>query len=81
VSSNDTCVKEILKFLGINDTVERRRLRCIGHIINLAAKDFFFGSDPKSFEDAVEGARKREDEKKKNEQFGASKALSANFII
>jgi hypothetical protein len=63
-SSNDTCVKEIIKALGINDTVEHRRLRCLGHIINLAAKAFFFGSDSTSFEDEIEGTQRREDDKK-----------------
>ena len=63
-SSNDTCVKEIIKALGINDTVEHRRLRCLGHIINLAAKAFFFGSDSTSFEDEIEGTQRREDGKK-----------------
>ena len=40
-SSNDTCVAEILKALDIDDTVERRRLHCLGHVINLAAKSLF----------------------------------------
>jgi hypothetical protein len=75
-SSNDTCVKEILKVLDINDTVGHRRLRCLGHIINLAAKAFFFG-DSTSFQgqlDDLEDTRT----KRKNEKFGASKALLEN---
>jgi len=63
-TSNDTCVKEILKTLEINDTAERRRLRCLGHIINLAAKAFFFGSDSTSFEEEIEDTQRREDDKK-----------------
>src|SRR6266480_3781884 len=63
-SSNDTCVAEILKALGINDTVEHRRLHCLGHILNLAAKAFLFGSDTKSFEDEI---KTNEEEKKEQE--------------
>src|SRR6266850_2382557 len=63
-TSNDTCVKEILKTLEINDTAERHRLRCLGHIINLAAKAFFFGSDSTSFEEEIEDTQRREDDKK-----------------
>jgi len=66
-SSNDTCVAEILKALNINDTVERRRLRCLGHILNLSARAFFFGSDPKSFEEEVEKTQRYEDSKKERE--------------
>ena len=61
-TSNDTCVAEVLKDLSINDTVARRRLRCLGHIINLAAKAFLFGSG--DFEKEVE---RTEEEKKEQE--------------
>jgi hypothetical protein len=40
-SSNDTCVVEILKSLQIDNTAERRRLRCLGHVINLATQAFY----------------------------------------
>jgi hypothetical protein len=66
-TSNDTCIAEILKALNISDTVERRRLRCLGHIINLAAKAFFFGPDPSSFEEEVERAQRYEEDKKERE--------------
>jgi len=66
-SSNDTCVAEILKALNINDTVERRRLRCLGHILNLSAKAFFFGVDPKSFKDEVDKTQRYEDSVKERE--------------
>jgi len=66
-SSNDTCVTEILKALRINDTVERRRLRCLGHIINLGAKAFLFGPDPNAFEKEVEISQRYEEEKKERE--------------
>jgi hAT family C-terminal dimerisation region len=62
-SSNDTCVAEILKALGINDTVKRRRLHCLGHILNLAAKAFLFGSDPKSFDDEIQGCEEEKSER------------------
>ena len=42
---NDTGVAQILRALDIDNTVEHRRLRCLGHIINLAAKSFFFGAN------------------------------------
>ena len=49
ISSNDTCVREILKIQpSLNP--EKRRLRCFGHIINLAAKAFLFGKNPNAFE-------------------------------
>src|SRR5205809_5631160 len=48
-SSNDTCVSEILRQLSIDDTKECRRLRCLGHIINLAAKAFLFGINADAF--------------------------------
>ena len=63
-SSNDTCVAEILKALGINDTLESRRLRCLGHIFNLAAKAFLFGSDSTSVEAEIERTQRYEEEKK-----------------
>ena len=66
-TSNDTCVAEILKALGINDTVERRRLRCLGHVINLSAKAFFFGSDPDSFEEEIRRTQRYEEQKKERE--------------
>ena len=66
VNSNDTCVGEILKALEINDTIERRRLRCLGHIINLGARAFLFGNSLDTFENEV-GTTPFEDEKKERE--------------
>ena len=62
-SSNDTCVAEILKALQIDDTVEHRRLRCLGHIINLAAQAFLFGSEASAFEREIGRAQYEEDKK------------------
>jgi hypothetical protein len=50
VSSNDTCVREILRKLRPDLNAKNRRLRCFGHIVNLAAKAFLFGNDPEAFE-------------------------------
>ena len=48
ISSNDTCVREILKIQpSLNP--EKRRLCCFGHIINLITKAFLFGKDPDTF--------------------------------
>ena len=73
-SSNDTCVSEILKELDIDDTKKRRRLRCLGHIINLSAKVFLFGINADAFEREVvndeqiniedENEREKEQEKR-----------------
>ncbi len=52
-TSNDICVEEILKIFNINDIVKRRRLRCLGYIINLTIKAFFFRSDPNSFKEKI----------------------------
>jgi hypothetical protein len=49
-SSNDTCVREILKQLRPEFDSKQRRLRCFGHIVNLAAKAFLFGEDAEAFE-------------------------------
>jgi hypothetical protein len=51
--SNDTCVHEILTTLRpdiLPRDVPKRRLRCWGHILNLAAKSFLFGADAAAFE-------------------------------
>ena len=49
ISSNDTCVREILVKLQPNLDLEKRRLRCFGHIVNLAPKAFLFRKDPDAF--------------------------------
>jgi hypothetical protein len=49
-SSNDTAIRDILKSYGIVGEQNRRRLRCLGHIINLAAQAFLFGKDSEAFE-------------------------------
>lgn len=49
-SSNTTCVTWVLDTLKINDTTKNRRLFCLGHVINLAAKAFLFGQNPDAFD-------------------------------
>lgn len=50
VPSNDLAVDAICRTLGIANAAERR-LRCLGHILNLTAKAFLFGKD---VEDALD---------------------------
>jgi hypothetical protein len=64
ISSNDICVREILVRLRPDLANENRRLRCFGHIINLAAKAFLFGKDPEAFEAEVDSyVQFRQDER------------------
>jgi hypothetical protein len=53
VSSNDTCLQALYPSLDASLTeedVKMRRMRCLGHILNLTAKAFLFGSDADAFE-------------------------------
>ena len=52
-TNNDTCVDILLRKLLpelIQTQREHRRLRCWGHILNLAAKAFLFGTNAEDFE-------------------------------
>ena len=49
-TSNDTAIRDILKSRGIVNEKDRRRLRCLGHIVNLAAQAFLFGNNTQAFE-------------------------------
>jgi hypothetical protein len=64
-TSNDTCVAQILTALDINDEVEHRRLRCLGHIINLVAKSFF-GANSDIFEKEIDRAQLEEEQVERN---------------
>jgi hypothetical protein len=73
LSSNDTYVKEILKALDINDTVERHGLRCLGHITNIiiAVETFFSwrgGFRFDTFKEEISKAPRNVRETKKNER-------------
>ena len=61
--SNDTCVGAMIEQLGIKDTKEHRRLRCLGHILNLAAKAILFGDNTDVFEKDITTAALLNDEK------------------
>lgn len=49
IESNNVCVDLLLKQLCPNFHKKYRRLRYVGHIINLAAHAFLYGKDPKAF--------------------------------
>ena len=51
VGSNDIAVQYIINELNLEDTHLKAycRLRCLGHIINLAAQDFIFGKNSKEW--------------------------------
>jgi hypothetical protein len=51
--SNDTCLEHLIREMVPNATdedIDERRLRCWGHILNLVAKAFLFGTDADAFE-------------------------------
>jgi hypothetical protein len=51
--SNDTCLHQFLLTIQPHLSVQerkQRRLRCWGHVLNLATKSFLFGADPDAFE-------------------------------
>ena len=50
--NNDTAMEVIAGELGFDST--QRRVRCIGHIINLVVKALLFGKDAKAFEETIE---------------------------
>jgi hypothetical protein len=54
-SNNETCLEELGSILGFD--WKQRRLRCMGHIINLIARQILFGDDPDAFETGVEMAQ------------------------
>jgi hypothetical protein len=56
---NDTCIRAILRKHrpDIKDP-NSRRMCCLEHIINLAAKAFLFGKNAGAFEDSTDTARK-----------------------
>ena len=54
--SNDTAIRAILKSLRPDLNISDRRARCLGHIINLAAKAFIFSKGVTAFEASVNAA-------------------------
>ncbi len=60
-SSNDTCVAEIIDLIRPDLDLGERRLRCMGHIINLIAKAFIFDNKSETFEADIAIAKKTND--------------------
>lgn len=52
--SNDTCLEALARWFPMD--VSRRRLRCVGHIINLVVRAVIFGSNVSKFEADLRGA-------------------------
>jgi hypothetical protein len=52
--SNDVAWKEVLRQLHPERDAVASRSRCLGHIINLAAKAFLFGQNTEAFESVVD---------------------------
>jgi hypothetical protein len=66
--SNDTCLGHLVREMipgATDEDVEERRLRCWGHVLNLVARAFLFGSDADAFEleDAANTVLEREQER------------------
>ncbi|KAJ3453361.1 hypothetical protein MRS44_017608 [Fusarium solani] len=59
-TSNDTCLESIARRLKENLNVDydpkKRRIRCIGHIINLSLQAFLLGSSNEAFNAALDAA-------------------------
>ncbi len=60
-SSNDTYVAEIIDLIWPDLNLGKRRLRCMGYIINLIAKAFIFGKKSKTFEADIAIAKNTND--------------------
>ena len=63
VDSNDVAWRETLRQLNPRRNHVTSRSRCLGHIINLAAKSFIFGKSVTAFEaivDSVDGSHSRD---------------------
>jgi hypothetical protein len=63
--SNDTCLEHLVREMvpeATEEDVEERRLRCWGHVLNLVARAFLFGTDADAFEleDAANTVLERE---------------------
>jgi hAT family C-terminal dimerisation region len=56
--NNDTCIRTLHRSWGWKDSdVPRRRLRCMGHIINLVAHAFVLGEKQTEFEEVLHAER------------------------
>ena len=64
-TNNDTamrCIAAKLQAMGIQFDPIKRRLRSLGHIINLVVKAFLWGDDPETFERETDTLRSMDDE-------------------
>jgi hypothetical protein len=61
VESNDTAIRAIMQSVRPEIRGETRRSRCLGHIINLAAKSFLFGKNVEAFEGSLSELGEGED--------------------
>src|SRR5207248_11466832 len=59
-SENGTAIRAIIAHLCPNEKdPNSRRVRCLGHIINLAAKAFLFGQDAEAFDEESQTKKER----------------------
>jgi hypothetical protein len=56
--NNDTTLVELAKTMGFNPV--QKRLRCMGHILNLIAESYLFGQDASTFSEEFKGASPKE---------------------
>jgi hypothetical protein len=80
-SSNTTCVDCILDTLGVDDTTENRRLCCLGHVINLAAKAFLFGKNSDAFERELKSVDEYNEKVKKRGPLANFRTLLFTFVV
>ena len=64
VKENDKAIRQALQIATYldNKEINYRRLRCFGHIVNLAAKAFLFGKDPNVYKNDKKATIKDEEE-------------------
>lgn len=82
-TNNDTAIDIVLLhfFPQMHPKTRRtRRLRCLGHVINLAAKAFLYGQDYDAFQRDIEAVQDNS-ELLKELKLWRNEVLSANFII
>lgn len=60
-SNNDTALAELAKSLSFD--ISKKRLRCVGHMINLAADAFLTGGDPADLDKKI---RKKSNQKQRS---------------
>lgn len=66
-TNNDICLEEVFGQFRPELQVPHRRLRCLGHVINLAAEVFLYGKNPEAFISEVKSEYVRTDDIKELE--------------